>query len=181
MELNEFVAELDDLNDGMGLKPEHVDQIMAEIKDRRARGEAFEVSEYLDFDHRVARAEKRLGRTLPDDVVEFLREHAGLCSDDGMGLWSGPEALVMASECDPDDFMLPGDTEPLCVDDLEHLLTLADMEGCHLLVDLREDGLGVFPFWGDSDSILIQAPTLAEFISTYGSYREDWQVAILDR
>lgn len=180
MNLNEFVAELDDLNDGNGLAPEHVDQILAEIKDRRARGEAFDVSEYLDFDHRIARAEKRLGMPLPVDVVEFLEDSAGECCDDGMGLWRGPEALVRASECDPYDFMLADDRPELITrDDLKHMVTLTDMEGSHLLVDLREDGIGVLVISEDDVDIPLQAPTLSEFLARVGHYREDWQAALL--
>lgn len=181
MNVEELVSEFDGLNDGYGLEPHHVDQIVAEIQSRRARGEAIDVSEYLGFGHRITRAEKRLEAVLPNDVRVHLEENSGMHVDDGMGVWLGPESLYYASECDPYDFMLADDRpELLCRDDLKHMVTLTNMDGCHLLVDLRDGGKGVFPIWEDDIDIQLHAKTLTVFLDRFGKFREDWEMAVLD-
>lgn len=131
---------------------------------------------YFIYENRIKLLEDKIGYKLPDDFVEFMKEYEGKQVVDGE--WFTLEMIELARDYDIINYsILEEMPELLNEEDCNHIIPIFVDNGSYVVMDLREDGKGVFIIWHDEDEIGFQQPTFGEFIE---NLREEIKKAKLE-
>lgn len=122
-----------------------------------------DIEYYFVFENRIKLLEERIGYTLPDDFVEFYRTYDGVQVVDGE--WMLLEEIELANQFDITNYLMIEDRpDLLSEEDCDHIIPLLVDNDAYVVMDLREDGKGVFVIWSDEEELGFQQPTFGEFI-----------------
>lgn len=122
-----------------------------------------DIEYYFVFENRIKLLEERIGYTLPDDFVEFYRIYDGVLVVDGE--WMLIEEIDLANKFDIVNYlMIEESPELLNEEDCNHIIPLLVDNDAYVVMDLRENGKGVFVIWSDEEELGFQQPTFGEFI-----------------
>jgi hypothetical protein len=136
-----------------------------------------EAEKQLEYKHeefleRVRRAEERLGYKLPLDYIQFIEKYEGL--GDGWFEWFGIDDLQLASGYDIPNFVLIEETPDLLnEEDCEHIVPVFRDNDSYIVIDLRENGKGVFIIWSDETELGYQSKTFSELVEKLRKDFED--------
>lgn len=115
------------------------------------------------FLEKVTIAEEHLGHKLPQDYLDFIKDYGSQCV--GFGYWFDLEELELATEYDIVNFLVVEEhPELLSEEDCKHLLPILSDNDSYIVMDLREDGKGVFIIWSDEVGLGFQSSTFTEFV-----------------
>lgn len=120
-----------------------------------------DIEYYFVFENRIKMLEDRIGYKLPDDFVEFYRTYDGVQVMNGE--WMLLEEIELANQFD-NYLMIEERPDLLSEEDCNHIIPLLVDNYSYVVMDLREDGKGVFVIWSDEEELAWQQPTLGEFI-----------------
>lgn len=122
-----------------------------------------DIEYYFVFENRIKLLEDRIGYKLPDDFVEFYRDYDGVQVINGE--WMLLEEINLANQFDIINYTMMEDSpELLNEDDCNHIIPLLVDNDAYVVMDLRENGKGVFVIWSDEEELGWQQPTFGEFI-----------------
>jgi hypothetical protein len=122
-----------------------------------------DIEYYFIFENRIKLLEERIGYKLPDDFVEFFKAYDGLQVVDGE--WFQLEDISLAKDFDIINFQIIEERpDLLSEEDCNHIIPLLSDNDAYVVMDLREDGKGVFVIWSDEEELAFQKPTFGEFI-----------------
>lgn len=122
-----------------------------------------DIDYYFVFENRIKLLEDRIGYKLPDYFVEFYRTYDGVQVMNGE--WMLLEEIELANQFDITNYlMIEERPDLLSEEDCDHIIPLLVDNDAYVVMDLREDGKGVFVIWSDEEELGWQQPTFGEFI-----------------
>lgn len=127
-------------------------------------GEDINIKELLIFENRISNLEKKIGFKLPQDYIEFLKEHSGDFA--GYGEWFAIECIELANQFDIINYNIIEEfPEIISESDLSYMIPIYFDDGYYVVMDLRNDetSKGVFVIWHDEDNIEFQSKSFTEF------------------
>lgn len=134
-------------------------------------GEVDDMNTFLDFDYRIQDLEERINHKLPEDYVAFIKDHNGKMA--GYGEWLFIEDIQLATEYDIKHFQLiRQENNLLTLEDLKFMIPIYFENDSYVLLDLRENGKGVFIIWSDELELAFQSKNFTEFKESIVSYAE---------
>jgi hypothetical protein len=119
-------------------------------------------SEYLE---KIAQAEASMGVKLPQDFINFFEEYEGMSVMNGE--WFTIADLGTADLFDIPEFEVMQNLPENLFKQTEYnklVPVLSDNDG-YVIIDTRENGLGVFVIWSDEENLEYQNKTFTEFVN----------------
>ena len=121
------------------------------------------MDDYLTYEKRIKLLEERIGTKIPEDFVELYKNYDGRFVMNGQ--WFPLESILLAKHFDIINFLVIEERpDLLSIEDCEHVIPLLVDNDAYIVMDLRDDGKGVFVIWADEEEIAFQYPTFSEFI-----------------
>lgn len=144
---------------GHSIPYEYRDFLLNEFK----KDPELDVEYYFVFENRIKLLEDRIGYKLPDDFVEIYRHYDGVQVNNGE--WMLLEEIDLANKFDIVNYLMIEESPDLLnEEDCNHIIPLLVDNDAYVVMDLRENGKGVFLIWSDEEELAFQQPTFGEFI-----------------
>jgi len=144
---------------GINMSFEYTDFILNEYRENPD----IDIEYFFVYENRIKLLEERIQHKLPDDFVEFMKEYDGVQTVNGE--WFSLEEMSLAIDFDIINFiMIEEESDLLNLDDCNYLMPILVDNDAYVVMDLRENGKGVFVIWSDEEELGFQQTTFSEFI-----------------
>ncbi len=124
--------------------------------------DTFDIAYFTDINNRLIFLEERLGTELPVDYKKFISSLDETILDTAE--WIYPEEISFAVDFDIVNFIIVEEfPELLSIDDCRYIIPILRDNDSYVLMDLRDNGKGVFVIWSDEEELAFQSKSFTEF------------------
>lgn len=117
----------------------------------------------MTYSERIKDLEKRICYKLPKDFIEIYEKYEGMLAVSGE--WKYLEEISLAKDFDIINFLIITERpELLNIEDCNHIIPLLVDNDAYVVMDLREEGKGVFIIWSDEEELGFQSKNFKTFI-----------------